>query len=116
MMDNRMLNTTYDFPLIDGSTVKLTLAFYYLYQLRNNHRNLYDRYNKIMQSANKNEFDILDMVTVCYVGYMCANMNAENVLSEEEFYIGCGNDMAEVSKAVNYLINPKKQKASANRS
>lgn len=116
MMDNRMLNTTYDFPLNDGSTVKLTLAFYNLYQLRSRHQELYDRYNKIMQSFNKDGFDILDMVTACYVGYMCANLNAENVLSEEEFYIGCGNDMTEVSKAVNHLINPKKQKASANRS
>ena len=115
-MDKQRLNTTYDFPFIDGSKVKLTLAFYYLYQLRSNHRELYDRYNKIMQSSDKDGFDILDMVTVCYVGYMCANMNAENVLSEEEFHIGCGNDMAEVSKAVNHLINPKKQKASANRS
>ena len=115
-MDKNALNTTYDFPLIDGSTVKLTLAFYYLYQLRSNHRDLYERYNKIMQSTQKNEFDILDMVTVCYVGYMCANMNAENVLSEEEFYMMCGSDMTEVSKAMGHLINPKKQKASANRS
>lgn len=115
-MEKQMLNTTYDFPLIDGSSVKLTLAFYYLYQLRNKHRELYDRYNKIMQSTNKNEFDILDMVTICYVGYMCANMNAETVLSEEEFYMLCGSDMTEVSKAMNHLMNPKKQKASAGRS
>ena len=115
-MDKPTLNTTYDFMLADGTTVKLTLAFYYLYQLRSNNRNLYDRYNKIMQSTNKNEFDILDMVTVCYVGYMCANQNAENVLSEDEFYMLCGSDMTEVSKAVNHLLNPKKPKASANRS
>lgn len=115
-MDNRMLNTTYDFPLIDGSTVKLTLAFYYLYQLRSNHRDLYDRYNKIMQNTQKNEVDILDMVTVCYVGYMCAHLNDENILSEEEFYMMCGSDMNEVGKAMNHLVNPKKLQASANRS
>lgn len=115
-MDKPALNTTYDFALADGTTVKLTLAFYYLYQLRSNNRNLYERYNKIMQSTNKNEFDILDMVTICYVGYMCANMNAENVLSEDEFYMLCDSDIHEVSKAVNHLINPKKRKASANRS
>lgn len=114
-MDKPMLNTTYDFPLIDGSTVKLTLAFYYLYQLRSQHRELYERYNKIMQNT-KGNFDILDMATVCYVGYMCANMNAENVMTEEEFYMACGSNMTEVSKAMGWLINPKKQKASANRS
>jgi hypothetical protein len=115
-MDKPMLNTTYDFPLIDGSTVKLTLAFYYLYQLRSQHRDLYNRYNKIMQSSQGQNFDIVDMVTICYVGYVCANMNAENVLSEEDFYMMCGSDITEVGKAVKHLINPKKQKASANRS
>lgn len=115
-MDKTTLNTTYEFPLEDGSTVKLTLAFYYLYQLRSNNRGLYDRYNKIIQNTKENEFDILDMVTICYVGYMCANLNAENVLSEEEFYMLCGSDMRNVSKAVSYLLNPKKQTASANHS
>jgi hypothetical protein len=108
-MENKMLNTTYDFPLCDDSTVKLTLNFYYLYQLRSNHRELYERYNKIMQNTNKNSLDILDMVTICYVGYMCANQNAENVLTEEEFYMLCGNDLNAVGKAVNHLINPKKR-------
>lgn len=108
-MEKKQLNTTYDFQLCDGSTVKLTLNFYYLYQLRSNHKGLYERYNTIMQNTNKNNLDILDMVTICYVGYVCANQNEENVLSEEEFYMLCGNDLNEVGNAVNHLINPKKQ-------
>lgn len=101
------MNTTYDFTLCDGTTVKMTLNFYFLYQLRNNHKGLYERYNKIMQDTNKNNMDILDMVTICYVAYMCANLNAENVLSEDEFYMMCGNNIKAVGKAVNQLINPK---------
>lgn len=107
-MDKKMLNTTYDFPLADGTTVKLTLAFYHLYQLKSKHKNLYMRYNKIMQETDGNSFDILDMVTVCYVAYMCANMDAETVLTEEEFYMLCGSDMTVVGNAVKHLITPKK--------
>ena len=62
-----------------------------------------------MQKTNKNNFDILDMVTICYVGYVCANLNNENILSEEDFYMLCGNDMQAVGNAVNVLINPKKR-------
>lgn len=116
-MDNaKKLNTTYDFPLADGTTVKLTLNFWYLYQLRSNHGELYKRYNAIMASMNKNDPDILVMATICYVGYVCANQNAENMLSEEEFYLLCGSDMNAVGKAVNHLINPKKTKVSDSRS
>lgn len=108
-MDKPMMNTTYDFKLGDGSTVKLTLNFYFLYQLRSTNKELYDRYNAIMQRTNKDNFDILDMATICYVGYVCANLKEEKLLSEEDFYMLCGYDMAAVGKAVNHLVNPKKQ-------
>ena len=114
-MENKKLNTTYDFELCDGTTVKLTLAFYYLYQLRSKNKGLYDRYNKIMQSAG-GSFDILDMVTICYVAYLCANIDKEDALSEEEFYMLCGDDIKAVSDAVSYLVNPKKRTASEQRS
>jgi len=115
-MDNKKLNTTYDFPLEDGTTVKLTLNFYYLYQLRSKYGELYKRYNTIMQTTNKNDIDILDMVTICYVGYVCANQNEETILTEDEFYLLCGSDMNVIGKAVNHLINQKKTKVSEARS
>lgn len=107
-MDNKFLNTTYDFELADGQIVKLTLAFYHLYQLKNKNRGLYDRYNKIMTSMNKNNTDILDMVTIVYVGYVCANMDAENLLSEEDFLMLCGSDIKAIGDAMNHLIRAKK--------
>lgn len=110
-MNQKLKSTTYDFTLTDGTSVPLTLNFFYLYQLKNNNRDLYDRYNKIMSAmqSKKDNFDVIDTVTICYVAYMCANQNAEKVLTEEEFYLLCGSDMQSVGKAINALIAPKKQ-------
>ena len=105
---DKKLNTTCDFNLIDGSTVKLTLNFYNLLQLRGKNRPLYERYNKIMQSSNKNNFDILDMVEIVYVGYVCANIDAETVLSESDFFKLCGSNMKAIGDAVNNLTRPKR--------
>ncbi len=116
MNAEKKLNTTYDFTLADGTVVKLTLNFWHLYQLRSNHAGLYKRYTAIMQNTNQNNIDIVDMATICYVAYVCANQNAETMLSEEEFYLLCGSDVESIGKAVNHLINPKKTKVSASRS
>lgn len=102
-----MLNTTTDFEFCDGTKTKLTLAFYYLLKLRSNHKELYDKYNRIMQDSNGKNFDILDMVTLCYVGYMCAHIDEEEVLTEEEFFMLCGSNMNNIGKAVKALVNPK---------
>lgn len=108
-MDNRKLNTTYDFELADGTVVELTLAFYKLYQLRSKHKGLYERYNKIMTNNSKGgAVDELDTIAVLYAAYVCANMNNENMMSEEEFMILCGSDRVGVNKAVEHLLTPKK--------
>lgn len=107
-MDKPMTNTTLDFKLADGSTVKLTLNFFFLYQLRSTNKGLYERYNAIIQKTNNGDFDVVDMATICYVGYVCANFKEENLLSEEDFYMLCGSDIAAVGKAVNQLVKPKK--------
>lgn len=108
-MDNRKLNTTYDFELADGSTVELTLAFYKLYQLRSKNKALYDRYNKIMgKNAKGGDVDELDTIGVLYAAYVCANMEKENLMDEETFMMLCGSDRIAVNKAVEHLITPKK--------
>ena len=106
-MDKKMLNTTYDFKLADGTTVKTTVSFFALLQLKSKNESLYRRYNKILQSTNKDNFDILDMVTIVYVGYVCANLKSENVMSEEEFFELCGSNISKIGAAVNALIRPK---------
>lgn len=108
-MDTRKLNTTYDFEMADGSVVTLTLAFYKLYQLKSKNKALYDRYNKIMASnAKGNNVDELETITVLYTAYVCAHMDSEELMSEEEFMMLCGSDRAAVNDAVGHLITPKK--------
>ena len=103
----KMKNAEYDFPLADGTTVKTTITFYYLYQLRNKNKSLYERYNKILQNTKSESFDLLDMVTIVYVGYVCAHISDENILSEEEFFKLCGSNIEPIAKAVTALIRPK---------
>ena len=99
-------NTCIDFKLENGDSVKLTLAFYALYQLKAKNKSVYDRYNQIMTKGANEE---LDMVTVLYAAYLCANINEPTVLSEEEFLMGCGSDRMAIKEAMELLIKPKKQ-------
>lgn len=114
-MDKKMLNTVYEFEFQDSSKADLTLAFYKLYLLKGKRKPLYDRYTEIMGRMDKH-FDELDAITLLYVAYVCANMESEEIMSEEDFMIKCGSDRTAVSEAVRALAQPKKQKASAPRS
>lgn len=103
----KMKNTEYDFKLANGETVKVSIAFYLLYGLRAKNKSLYERYNKILQNTDSDKFDILDMITIVYVGYVCAHLKDENIIPEEEFIQLCGSDMVAVGKAVAALVRPK---------
>ena len=112
-MDKKM-NTTIDFEFYDGSTAKLTLFFYALYQLKEKNKSLYERCNRIMTKGTE---DVLEMITMLYTAYCAANIDDyENLMSEEEFMFKCGSDIKAVAEAVKQLMSPKKQKASGNRS
>lgn len=105
---NKKLNTTVDFELCDGTNVKLTLAFYHLYQLKSKNPSLYKRYNAAMANSGSGNYDELDMITILYAAYMCANMDAET-MKEEEFMMLCGSDRMAVANAVKALTSPKKK-------
>jgi len=98
------MNTTVEFVLADGTATELTLTYYALYQMKPKHEGLYKRYNRIMANGMNEE---LDMITVLYTAYVCANLNNETILTEEEFMIGCGCDRKAVSDAVKKLTAPK---------
>lgn len=106
---SKKMNTTIEFEFCDGTTAKMTLMFYALYQLKNKNKALYNRYNQAMNASSKGDVDELDMITILYAAYICANMGEENLLSEEEFMIKCGSDRIAVGKAVEDLTTPKKQ-------
>ena len=105
----KKMNTTIDFEFCDGTKAKLTLTFYALYQLKSKNKALYNRYNHAMDNSASGGYDELEMLTILYVAYMCANMGEETILTEEEFIIKCGSDRVSVANAVKELTNPKKQ-------
>ena len=107
-------NTFVDIDLENGETVKATLTFYYLLQLKNKHKKAYERYNKIITNGAADEFD---NITVMYTGYLCAfladNGDIEDAMSEEEFISVLSPDREYLTECVTMLLAPKKAKASA---
>jgi hypothetical protein len=100
-------NTKYEFEFEDGDKCEMTLAFYALYQLKAKRKSIYERYNKVMTKGAEEE---LDMITVLYAAYLCANIeNIETCMSEEEFLIKCGSDRMALKDAMEVLIKPKKR-------
>ena len=98
-------NTCIEYKFADGDTVQLTLAFYALYQLKTKNKDIYDKYNKIMTKGPAEE---LDMVTLLYAAYLCANINeASSCMPYDEFLMKCGSDRAAVKDAVEKLTKPK---------
>ena len=105
-MDKMQLATTYEFTFADGDKCELTLAFIRIKRLASKNRSLYDRYNKTMVNGPKEE---LEMLTVVYAAYVCANLDKDNILTEDQFIEKCGSDRRALQNALNSLINPKKQ-------
>jgi hypothetical protein len=112
-MEKTALATTHTFEFYDGSTCEMTLTFIQLKKLASKNKKAYEACQKVMTNGAKDEFD---MLAVIYAGYLCANMNAENLLTEDEFIEKCGCDRFAVADAFNIMTNPKKRKASADRS
>ena len=112
-MDKTALATTYTFEFADGDTCQMTLSFIALKRLSSTHKALYDRQKKIMAAKPEDEFELL---TLLYTAYICANSADGNLMTEDEFITKCGSDREAVSEAIKALINPKKRKASENRS
>ena len=107
---NKKMNAAVTFEFYDGTTTELSLTFYNLYQLKGKNRDLYDRYNKIVNRKDNTE---LDLITLLYAAYVCAHLDTE-IMTEEEFMIGCGSDRQYVGEVVGQLMRPKKQMASEN--
>lgn len=101
-------NTYTLIELDNGESVKLSLAYYLLYQLKPKNKDLYDRYNKIMTKGPTEE---LDMVVVLYAAYVCANIESQSLYTEIEFMMLLGDDREKVSAAFMSLMgkSPKKQ-------
>lgn len=103
-----MKNTYQELVLENGETVKLTLNFARLLKIKNEQPKIYDRFMKVLQNK---DFDIVfDSLTVLYTGYLCANMNDESILSEDEFMELVPFDLEVINVVAGKLIQSSKKK------
>ena len=112
-MDKNALATEYTFEFYDGTACRMTLAFIRLKKLSSENKSLYERCQKVLAHGAKDEFDTL---SVLYAAYVCANMGGDEIMTEDEFIEKCGSDRQAIMTALECMISPKKQKASASRS
>lgn len=102
-----MKNTYQELELIDGQIVKMTLNFARLLKIKNDQPQIYDRFMGVLQ---KQAFDIVyDSLTVLYVGYLCANIGNESVLSEDDFVELMPFDLELINVKAGQLIQGKKK-------
>jgi hypothetical protein len=106
-MEEKKLNTVYDFELADGEKVQMTLRYFSLYQLRGKNKTAYEKYNKIMIKGPQEE---LENVTILYTAYLCANLaNIETCMTELEFLQRMPDDREYVGDILQKLINSKQK-------
>ena len=108
-----LLATTVEHQLFDDTTVKCTLSMFQLKRLASKNKSLYNLVTKVLTKGTE---DIFEQIRVVYAAYVCANMDSDDLMSEEEFTIMCGSDYVGVAETLGALINPKKRKASEDRS
>lgn len=102
-----MKNTYQELELNDGQIIKMTLNFARLLKIKNDQPQIYDRFMKVL---NNKEFDVIsDSLTVLYIGYLCANIGNESILSEEEFAELIPFDLELISTKAGQLIQSKKK-------
>ena len=94
-------NTFVEYELENGEKVKMTLAYYRLYQLKTKNKDIYDRYNRIVPKGFTEE---LDGVTVAYTAYLCANLDNPEPYSEIDFMILLGGDRIKLGETVKQLM------------
>lgn len=108
-VNKMMAATTVDHEFFDGTTVKCTLNMFRLKQLASKNKSLYATAMKVLSKGTE---DIFESVRAVYAAYVCANMDSEELMSEEDFMLMCGSDYAGLSMTISALTNPKKRRVS----
>lgn len=102
-----MKNTYQELELVDGQVAKMTLNFARLLKIKNDQPNIYDRFMNVLQNK---DFDLIsDSLTVLYVGYLCANIGNESVMTEDEFVELIPFDLEIINIKAGLLIQGKKK-------
>lgn len=105
-MDKIVKNTLREFELTNGEVVNLTLTFGKLSALKSINPTLYAKYNRIMNGKSE---DILDIATVVYVAYWCANYGKDEMYTESDFMDLVPFDLGEIKRTMAELTRPKKK-------
>ena len=112
-MKKIQLATIVEHEMCDGTMVKCTLAMYQLKRLASKNKDLYAH---VMKVLGKGTEDVFESVRALYAAYVCANMDGDELMTEDEFVMACGSDYVGVGETIEKLTNPKKRKASVKRS
>lgn len=99
------LNTTVKHTFCDGTTVDCTITMSRVLALSNKDKELHKHMSRLISIGSQ---DIFEMIRFVYGAYRCANLNEQDVLTEEEFMDKCGSDYNGISKTMKELLNPKK--------
>lgn len=100
------INTITKLDLIDGAQVDMTLTYGKLLKAKAEFKEAYEAYNKVEMNGAKDIFDFIDVI---YMGYLCANLESEDVMSKVEFMDRITPNRKELLKAYSELVNPKKK-------
>ncbi len=104
-------NTVVELEMQDGTTVRLTLAYKYLYQLSAVDRRAYDEYNAVWNKK-PNKREEMDTVRILYAAYLCAAIQdgtKNNAMGWEEFLELVPINRQVTSKALEELLAPKRK-------
>lgn len=107
-MDKMHTYTEYTFP--GGDTIKCTVAFKFLPQLREQNKRIYTKLNHALINGVE---ELLETAYILYGSYLCAcfageNGGADNAMSEADFIEALGEDLMTVMITCNSFLNKKK--------
>lgn len=99
------MNTYEKIILKDGKEIQLTLNFARLLKVKNDNKNIYEKYNNAILNGTK---DVFDMVDIIYTAYLCANIG-EEVLEYNRFIELIPESTTLIARKVQALTSSKKK-------
>lgn len=101
------MNTYEKIVLTNGQEIKLTLNFARLLKVKNENKEIYERYNNVILNGTK---DIFDMIDVIYTAYLCANVdNKDKILSYDRITELLPHSTNLLANKINALTTSKKK-------
>lgn len=100
-------NTVTELETPSGETIRLTLNFFLLYNVKKNYPAEYKRYNEILMNGMTDIFDALDIL---YAAYLCALYEGTKPISYTDFIELFEDDIQLVMTEAGKLMGRKKKR------